>query len=133
MTLEKDYIDENICLFDCYSNEHPEAYKDTLFVAIDATGTLEKEADRIRKEEGFLPMFEGEAPDLEGWYEFGIYSNRDKVIEMGFVVQNSSQDDCSKYYEIPLDDQTKMLLHRRLVALFGTKAWSRAFDKQLIL
>ena len=129
MILTKEYIDLNICLEDTYSNECPEAFRGGLFVSISPTGMLEKEADSIRSRLGHRPMFSGDDRDLEGWYEFDLRLDHDKVLNLYFVPCNTDADDGWQGYEIEIDDETKKLLYDRIVTLFGPEKWEKAFAK----
>lgn len=73
MILDDDYM------WNCYSEFRNEA-------KIEPLGSLEREADRIQKAKGKLPLFDysGEY-DNDDWYEFYFKLDGDKVTDLEFI------------------------------------------------
>lgn len=90
-------------------------YDDYFYPKIDIclydTHKLNKIADDMRKEKGYLPFFDmsGEY-DWDGWYSFDIeiYCNDDKPklsSKIDFTPYNTSGDDYEKLYAIELTEE----------------------------
>lgn len=130
MKLSKEYINTNIELTDCYSNEYPEAYKGVLMLQIEPTGTLEKEMDRIRKAKGLIPFFDysGEY-DADRWYNFDVFCKKDKFVSLTCTIGDCGEDDDgTQSYDLDLDKQTEMLLYNRIRSLMGEAQWNKIFS-----
>ena len=91
-----------------------------LLYLVDTRG-LVKIADKIRKAAGFLPYYEDENGecDSELWYEFSVQIGRahDRFVDnagIAFEVCNTDQDDCETMYFIPLTEDQKFALLKRL-------------------
>ena len=65
---------------------------------------LEEITDRYRKSKGFATMFDSEATDLDGWYDFDIYINKDGIRNNEFIAtpKYAESGDSGKEYYIPL-------------------------------
>lgn len=65
---------------------------------------LEEITDRYRKSKGFATMFDDDATDLDGWYDFDIFINENGIRNNEFIAiprYAKSGDDGKEYY-IPL-------------------------------
>ena len=84
-----------------------------------STSALVREADRMRKEDGFLPMFDDSGEfDCDGWYDFYIdlndYSETNIDACITFVVGGSDQADNEHIYCIPLSPDEQEIVYGEL-------------------
>ena len=84
-----------------------------------STGELVRLADKMRKEKGFLPMFDASGEyDCDGWYDFYIDINEISVAKLDscimFVVGGSEQADNEEVYYIPLTVEEQFIVYAEL-------------------
>ena len=129
--LTEKYINENINFYDGYA-DNVECYEEggNVLIHINPTGTLEKVADKIRKDDGLLPLFGDEAdPDEEGWYEFYVVAYKDRVDGL-FVDPMFTQAGFEFGRDIPCTDDTNAALYGRMRKLFSDGSWERIWDME---
>lgn len=119
--------DLDICLSsDILAVEHIEV--PTVYFVLRSTDILNNIADSIRKELGFLPMFERSGEyDEYGWYDFGVRINWNSMtkveVHIRFDVESPIADDNWDRYEIPLTEAEQWeifaLLNNQCITGYG--------------
>jgi len=126
--LTPEYIKENMWLtefsrefdFERYNNE------DTLRIEFEATNSLDDEADRIRKADGYHGLFDGSNFDLEGWYNFFATITETELTEMYFELECTKEDGGPYYFD--LDEETRKLLFDKVVDIVGEEKWRKIWE-----
>lgn len=112
-SLSRKYIKDNI-EFETEYWEYPDL-NGICSLTIKPTGTLEKEADRIRVDEGFLPCFNCDGPYNENdWYDFWVVFNKQEILALEFVISGDVV-----VYSIDIDSETENYLLDELKIQLG--------------
>ena len=129
MKLSKEYIRNNLSLSDTDANAGLEAHNGLLTIQIDSTDDLNREADRIRSIGRYRPHFYGDNVDDDGWYNYFVYCEKDKVL--GLLFESVNMDGPEKgMHAILLDADSERNLFSMLVELVGEEEWKKAFNKE---
>lgn len=121
--LTPEYIKENVWLTEFSREFDLERYnnEDTLRIEFEPTQTLDNEADRIRKADGYHGLFDGSNFDLEGWYNFFATITETEMVDMYFETENTKEDSGLYYFDV--DEETKQLLYYKVVSIVGADRW----------
>lgn len=103
----------------------------TVTIALESTGTLDRLADAIRVEAGYLPMFpddESVEYDPDGWYNFYVtlngFNDTKLCNAIEAIVQSRNADDDEQSYDIPLTEAEQIAIYneldKQLKKRFGT-------------
>ena len=100
-----------------------------VFVALDCTDRLETEADKVRVQNGQLPLFDySREYDSEGWYNFCARCREDRLEAL--EVETEHTKDEGGRFQIPVDKETAELIFRCIVSQLGKPVWRSVFKEE---
>lgn len=101
-----------------YDFDNP--YEETRRIEFEPTNTLDNEADRIREEDGFHPLFKGDF-DVDGWYCYFATITETAVLNMYFETEYTKEDGGLYYFDV--DEETKQLIYYKVISIVGADRW----------
>lgn len=112
--------------------EDAEAICGEISVTVDPTVTFDQMIDSIRKEDGWLPLFDCDGDyDEDGWYDYNVVITRNEATGIEATLGFSKERD-TNVYEIPLtDDQRRWLFSavKKQYCCGNELEWNKLWDR----